>query len=126
MKRQQSQTQSQGGQGGNQIQNQSQNAPGGQQHQTQTQGHLEPIATPAVNHQDNRNQGSLVPQGNDQQYPQGNQGNSYPQGNDNRNQQNYPQTDGRNPQQQGNYQQPQANYQPGFAPFGFGAFGPQG
>lgn len=147
MKRQQTQTQSQGGKGGNQLQSQSQDAPAGQQHQTQSQGqNLEPIATPAAHpHNDNRheaNQASLIPQGNEQQHTQGNQGNSVQQGNqggsvpqgnqqqyapqqehpdtENRNQQSYPQ-----PQPQPNYQ-PQANYQPGFAPFGFGAFGPQG
>lgn len=116
-KRQQSQTQSQQGQGGNQIQSQSQDAPGGSQHQTQTQGqNIEPIATPAGNHPvgDLGNQPSQyaqpnqqLPQGNDQQYaPQYEQGHS-----ENRNQ---------------GFQQPQGNYQPGFAPFGFGAFGPAG
>lgn len=131
VKRQQSQTQSQGGKGGNQIQSQSQDAPGNQQHQTQSQGqNLEPIATPAGNHQnDNRNQvpldnqGSVhggqntIPQGNGQQQGNEQYAPQYEQGHsENRNQQSYPQ-----PQQQ-----PQGNYQPGFAPFGFGAFGPQG
>ena len=162
-KRQQSQTQSQNGQGGSQLQSQTQDAPGGQQHQTQSQGqHLEPVATPAVNIpvSDNRHdnvvpvqsggqqlapqggeqqfapQGGqhLAPQGGEQQYapqpqggeqqyapqPQGGQQQHAPQGNE---QQYAPQTENRN---QPSYPQPQGNYQPGFSPFGFGAFGPGG
>jgi uncharacterized membrane protein len=112
VKRQQSQTQSQKGQGGSQIQSQTQDGPGGQQHQTQSQGqNVEPVATPAAVHpvNDHGSQPSQVPpQGNDQQYaPQ------YEQGQSENRQGSYP-------------QQPQANYQPGFAPFGFGAFGPAG
>ena len=86
---------------------QQQHAPqGGEQYAAQPQGGQE----------------QHVPQGGEQYaaQPQGGQQQYTPQGGE---QQYAPQTENRN---QPSYPQPQGNYQPGFAPFGFGAFGPGG
>lgn len=128
MKRQQSQTQSQNGQNGqnNQIQSQTQNQPGGQQIQSQTQGSDLGIDSKPLNSQPLNSQ-PLNPPQDQTRNPQGNE---YVQpGGQNPNQsggQNQNQPEPQYPPQTGQYPA-QPAYQPGFQqyPFGVGAFGPQ-
>lgn len=153
VKRQQSQIQSQDGQGGNQIQSQSQNAPGGSQFQSQTQGQgTEPIATPATDNRNQQNFGAesdrIQPQGGHQQQPQyqPEQAPQHPQGGQGQyapDQGQYQPQGGHQPQgqyapDQGQYQPQGGQHQPnsypqggfgspfGVSPFGFGAFGQGG